>query len=74
MQAAVQRLSKILAAESLTTTKRIFRAAETSSQVCSVPLLEMRIDDPERFTAQKIPAPANAEPTPRAELPAPPCK
>jgi hypothetical protein len=72
MQAAVQRLSKILAAESLTA-KRVFRL-ESSSQVCSVPLLEMRIDDPERLTAQKVPAPANVDPMPRAELPAPPCQ
>ena len=73
MQAAVKRLSKILAAQSLITTKPATQV-ESFSKVCSVPLLEMRIDDPDRFTAPRIPGPTNVDPMPRAELPAPPCK
>jgi hypothetical protein len=73
MQAVVQRLSKMLAAQSSITTNPATQV-ESFSKVCSVPLLEMRINDPERFTAPKIAAPTNVEPMPRAELPAPPCK
>ncbi len=41
--------------------------------VCSVPLLAMRIDHPERFAMQTVPPPTIDDPMPQAHAPAPPC-
>ncbi len=40
--------------------------------VCSVPLLEMKIENPERFAMPVVPAPKNVS-MPQAAGPAPPC-
>ena len=44
-----------------------------AERACSVPLLEMQVEDPERFTMQRVPPPANNDRMPRAIAPAPPC-
>ncbi len=41
--------------------------------VCSVPLLEMQIDRPERFTMQTVKPSPQSDAMPVAALPAPPC-
>jgi hypothetical protein len=41
---------------------------------CSVPLLEMHIDHPERFTMRTAPPPSVSDPMPRVLAPAPRCK
>jgi hypothetical protein len=43
------------------------------SEICSVPLLEMRIDHPEQFSMRTAPPHAVEDPMPRAHAPAPPC-
>lgn len=74
MQAAIERLSKLAAAKSLLTVKPE-TSVQSASVVCSVPLVEMRIENPERFTVQELTLPTtNVDPMPHAELPAPPCK
>jgi hypothetical protein len=45
--------------------------APSAEHVCSVPLLEMRIDHPERFTMLHTAATATNDPMPRAIVPAP---
>lgn len=42
-------------------------------KVCSVPLLEMQIDHPERFTIRKVEPPAIHDALPLTGGPAPPC-
>jgi hypothetical protein len=71
MQAAIDRIAKGGTAE--TGLKRTELQAHPSAQsVCSVPLLEMRIDNPERFTMQRL-QPKHNDLMPRLAVPAPPC-
>ena len=48
--------------------------APPAEHVCSVPLLEMRIDHPERFTMLHAAPTATNDPMPRAIVPAPACE
>ena len=43
------------------------------TDVCSVPLLEMRVDKPEQFTMRTAPPPATGGQMPHTNGPAPPC-
>jgi hypothetical protein len=43
------------------------------TDVCSVPLLEMRVDKPEQFTMRTAPPPVTRDPMPRTNGPARPC-
>src|SRR5258708_2846561 len=43
------------------------------AETCSVPLIEMHIDNPERFTMLTVPTPATQDRMPLAQMPAPPC-
>jgi len=43
------------------------------AEVCSVPLHEMHIDNPQQFTMRTAPPPSTGDPMPRAQAPAPPC-
>jgi hypothetical protein len=49
-------------------------SALPTSHVCSVPLLEMRIDHPERFTMLHAAPTATNDPMPKAMVPAPACE
>jgi hypothetical protein len=40
---------------------------------CSIPLLEMRVDHPERFPIQTAPAPKTGDVMPSSQGPSPPC-
>jgi hypothetical protein len=72
MQSAIDRIAKGNTAP--TGLKRLDLQADSAAQgVCSVPLLEMRIDNPERFTVQRLELQAN-EAMPRIAVPAPPCE
>ena len=42
--------------------------------VCSVPLLEMRVDHPEQFSLRTAPPPATNDPMPSSKGIAPPCQ
>jgi len=42
--------------------------------VCSVPPIEMHVDNPERFTMLTVPPPATQDRMPLAQMPAPPCE
>jgi hypothetical protein len=71
MQSAIDRIAK--GGTGAASPKRLELKADPSAQgVCSVPLVEMRIDNPERFTVQRLQPEAN-EPMPRLAVPAPPC-
>jgi hypothetical protein len=48
--------------------------APPAAHVCSVPLLEMRIDHPERFTMLRAAPTATNDPMPPAIVPAPACE
>ena len=41
--------------------------------VCSVPLLELHIDHPDRFAIRTLPSPSTGVPMPQAHPPAPAC-
>jgi hypothetical protein len=43
------------------------------AEICSVQLIEIRIDNPERFTMLTVELPANQDRMPIAQMPAPPC-
>jgi hypothetical protein len=43
-------------------------------RVCSVPLVPMRVGDPDRFTMRRLAPDASKHPMPKAELPVPPCE
>lgn len=44
------------------------------AEICSVPLLEMHVENPKAFAMRTIPPPATGDQMPVAHAPAPPCK
>jgi hypothetical protein len=81
MRSAIERLGKLAPDELLKLSKigpatLLMRAPEGEHLpgVCSVPLIEMGIDNAERFTMRTVPAPASADRMPRGKVPAPPCE
>lgn len=44
-----------------------------AARACSVPLLEMRVEHPERFPIGTTLVPKSGDPMPAAQAPAPPC-
>jgi hypothetical protein len=44
------------------------------AEICSVPLLEMHVQNPQAFALRTIPPPATGDQMPVAQAPAPPCK
>jgi hypothetical protein len=76
MQNAIDRIAKGAAA---TERPVIFRGAppiqlSSPAPVCSVPLLGMHVDNPERFSIQTVAPPAIDSRMPRTTGPAPPCE
>lgn len=71
MQSAIDRIAKGNTAPA--GLKRLEKADPSAQGVCSVPLVEMRIDNPERFTVQRL-KPEATEPMSRLTVPAPPCE
>jgi hypothetical protein len=78
MRSAIDRLTKGTAAG-----KRVFHFAAPTNpelrdkslrEICSVPLVEMHIDNPERFTMLTATPPAIQDRMPLAQMPAPPCE
>jgi len=85
MRSAIDRLTKKAAVEKralrfpnpqttllLTPTNPEYRD-NSLTEICSVPLIEMHIDNPERFTMLTVPLPASQDRMPLAQMPAPPC-
>ena len=85
MRSAIDRLTKKAAVEKralrfpnpqatllLTPTNPEYRD-NSITEICSVPLIEMHIDNPERFTMLKVQPPADQDRMPLAQMPAPPC-
>ncbi len=79
MRSAIDRLTKSAALKKpqatlfVTPTNPQFRDNSTT-EICSVPLIEMHIDNPERFTMLTVEPPANQDRMPLAQMPAPPCR
>jgi hypothetical protein len=48
--------------------------ADPVIETCSVALMEMHVDNPERFTMRMAPSPVSEDRMPRARMPAPPCE
>jgi len=79
MRSAIDRLTKSAALKKpqatlfVTPTNPQFRN-NSITEICSVPLIEMHIDNPERFTMLTVEPPANQDRMPLAQMPAPPCR
>src|SRR6266852_7286838 len=43
-------------------------------EICSVPLIEMHVDNPQRFAMLTVPPPATQDRMPLAQMTAPPCE
>ncbi|HLJ49168.1 MAG TPA: hypothetical protein VKU01_24305 [Bryobacteraceae bacterium] len=73
MRSALSRIAHGETAPTGLITARVENGVVPPSTVCSVPLREMRVDHPERFTMLVVPAPKNAT-IPQTGGPAPPCE
>ena len=74
MQRAVQSLSKKQSEWRMTEPVLLAQpSSDASSKTCAVPLLEMRVDHPERFTMKVLPADSSIDKQSRIRPPAPAC-
>ena len=73
MQSALSRIANGETTPIGLITPRVGNGVAPPSPVCSVPLLEMKIAHPERFTMLVVPAPKDAT-MPQTAGPAPPCE
>ena len=72
LQSAIDRIAKDAVSPSMPKSIDL-QAARSPRELCSVPLIEMRVDNPDRFTLRQLPSGAYPNRMPRAVLPAPPC-
>jgi hypothetical protein len=73
MQAAIERIAKGGGKAETPPNSRVVRAEAIAQGACSVPLLEMRIEDTEKFTIRRFQSEAT-ERMSRLTVPAPPCE
>jgi hypothetical protein len=70
MQSAIDRLVKGGGMEQ----HRVVLQNPLQAEICSVPLLEMHVDRPDRFTMRTAPTPATGDRMPSTHGPAPACE
>jgi hypothetical protein len=70
MQSAIDRLAK---GGSAIEEHTVVLQNRPGANICSVPLVELRIDHPEQFSMRTAPPATTADPMPHTQGPAPPC-
>ena len=76
MQSAIDRIAKGSAAgqHAVVFPQRVLNGVPVPAEmICSVPLREMQVISPGRFSMRSVPPPGTGDPMPRTNGPAPPC-